>query len=64
MLTDLDIEKAKDEYVNAINEINNKYKLPLAVSSLILNNIIVEIERLRQENIITQSSMIKEEKNS
>lgn len=61
MSMDLKIEMAKDEYVNAINEINNKYNLPLTITSLILNNILIEVERVKAINIENEKAKIKEE---
>ena len=61
MSMDLKIEMAKDEYVNAINEINNKYDLPLTITALILNNILIEVERVKAINIENEKTKIKEE---
>lgn len=47
MSIDLKIELAKQEYVDAINEINNKYELPLSIIEIILNGISNEVHNMK-----------------
>ena len=47
MSIDLKIELAKQEYVNAINEINNKYELPISIVEIILNEINNEVHNMK-----------------
>lgn len=47
MSIDLKIELAKQEYVNAINEINQKYELPLSIIEVILNGICNEVHNMK-----------------
>lgn len=48
----LKLEKAKEEYVNAINEITVKYELDMYFVDIIIGAIYVEINRLKQEELI------------
>ena len=47
MSIDLKMELAKQEYVNAINEINQKYELPLSIIEVILNGICNEVHNMK-----------------
>lgn len=47
MSIDLKMELAKQEYVNAINEINKKYELPLSIIEVILNGICNEVHNMK-----------------
>ena len=57
MSIDLKIEKAKQEYVNTINEINNKYDLPFTIVEMILSGILNEVHNIK----ITQIEKEREE---
>ena len=61
MSMDLKIELAKDEYVNAINEISNKYDLPLTIIEVLLNAILNEVTNMKTINIDKEKEKIKEE---
>ena len=61
MSMDLKIELAKDEYVNAINEISNKYDLPLTIIEVLLNAILNEVTNMKTINISKEKEKIKEE---
>ena len=61
MSMDLKIELAKDEYVNAINEISNKYDLPLTIIEVLLNAILNEVTNMKTINIAKEKEKIKEE---
>lgn len=67
MSIDLKIELAKQEYVNSINEINNKYDLPLSIIEMILNGICVEVHNMKLAQIQKEQqelSKTEEEKES
>ena len=64
MSIDLKIEMAKDEYVNAINEINNKYELPLTVIEVLLNAILNEVANMKNINIAKEKEELKLKKES
>lgn len=57
MSIDLKIEKAKQEYVNTINEINNKYELPFTIVEMLLSGILNEVHNIK----ITQIEKEQEE---
>lgn len=57
MSIDLKIEKAKQEYVNTINEINNKYELPFTIVEMLLSGILNEVHNIK----ITQIEKEREE---
>lgn len=57
MSIDLKIEKAKQEYVNTINEINNKYDLPFTIVEMLLSGILNEVHNIK----ITQIEKEREE---
>lgn len=57
MSIDLKIEKAKQEYVNTINEINKKYDLPFTIVEMILSGILNEVHNIK----ITQIEKEREE---
>ena len=61
MSMDLKIELAKDEYVNAINEISNKYELPLTIIEVLLNAILNEVANMKTINIAKEKEKIKKE---
>ena len=61
MSMDLKIELAKDEYVNAINDISNKYDLPLTIIEVLLNAILNEVTNMKTINIAKEKEKIKEE---
>ena len=58
---DLKIEMAKEEFVNAINEISNKYELPLTIIEILLNGILNEVTNMKTINIAKEKEKIKEE---
>ena len=57
MSIDLKIEKAKQEYVNKINEINKKYDLPFTIVEMLLSGILNEVHNIK----ITQIEKEQEE---
>lgn len=57
MSIDLKVEKAKQEYVNAINEINKKYDLPFTIVEMLLSGILNEVHNIK----ITQIEKEREE---
>ena len=61
MSMDLKIEMAKEEFVNAINEISNKYELPLTIIEVLLNAILNEVTNMKTINIAKEKENIKEE---
>ena len=61
MSMDLKIEMAKEEFVNAINEISNKYELPLTIIEVLLNAILNEVTNMKTINIAKEKEKIKEE---
>lgn len=64
MSMDLKIELAKEEYVNAINEISNKYELPLTIIEVLLNGILNEVANMKAINIAEEKAKIKESENN
>lgn len=61
MSMDLKIELAKQDYVDAINNINTKYNLPLTICEIILDGIIKEVREMRIEKILQEKNNIKDE---
>lgn len=57
MSIDLKTEKAKQEYVNTINEINKKYDLPFTIVEMLLSGILNEVHNIK----ITQIEKEREE---
>lgn len=57
MSIDLKVEKAKQEYVNTINEINKKYDLPFTIVEMLLSGILNEVHNIK----ITQIEKEREE---
>ena len=51
MSKDLKIEIAKEKIVDAINQINAEYELPLLILELILNSISNEVSNMRISNL-------------
>lgn len=51
MSIDLKIEKAKQEYVNTINEINKKYDLPFTIVEMLLSGILNEVHNIKINRI-------------
>ena len=64
MSMDLKVELAKEEYVNAINEISNKYGLPLTIIEVLLNGILNEVANMKAINIAEEKAKIKESENN
>lgn len=65
MSIDLKMELAKQEYVDAINEINNKYELPLSIIEIILNGICNEVHNMKMIQIQKeQEELSKKEEES
>ena len=64
MSMDLKIEMAKEEYVNAINEISNKYELPLTIIEVLLNGILNEVANMKAINITQEREKMKESENN
>ncbi|MDY5929660.1 MAG: hypothetical protein SPJ27_06465 [Candidatus Onthovivens sp.] len=61
---DLKIEMAKEEFVNAINEISNKYELPLTIIEILLNGILNEVANMKAINITKEREKMKESENN
>lgn len=59
MSIDLKIELAKQEYVDAINEINSKYDLPITISEIILDGIIKEVHEMKIAKIMEERNDMK-----
>lgn len=57
MSIDLKMELTKQEYVNAINKINEKYELPISIIEIILSSICNEVHTMK----ILQIQQEKEE---
>lgn len=51
MSIELKTELAKEEYVNAINEINKKYDLPLTIVELLLSGILNEVSIMKRAKV-------------
>ena len=64
MSMDLKIELAKEEYVDAINEISNKYGLPLTIIEVLINGILNEVANMKAINIAEEKAKIKESENN
>ena len=65
MSIDLKMELAKQEYVDAINKINEKYELPISIIEIILSGICNEIHNMKLMQIQKeQEELSKEEKES
>ena len=64
MSEDLKIEMAKEEFVNAINEISNKYELPLTIIEILLNAILNEVANMKAINITQEREKMKESENN
>lgn len=64
MSMDLKIELAKEEYVDAINEISNKYELPLTIIEILLNGILNEVANMKAINITKEREKMKESENN
>ena len=64
MSMDLKIEMAKEEFVNAINEISNKYELPLTIIEILLNGILNEVANMKAINITQEREKMKESENN
>ena len=63
MSIDLKIEKAKQEYVNTINEINKKYDLPFTIVEMLLSGILNEVHNIKITQIEKeQEELAKKEK--
>ncbi len=63
MSIDLKMELAKQEYVDAINKINEKYELPISIIEIILNGICNEVHNMKIIQIQQeQQELAKQEK--
>lgn len=60
MSLDYKTDLAKQEYVDAINNINEKYDLPLTIVEILLNAILLEVSNMKIAKI--QEEKIKAEK--
>ncbi len=60
MSIDLKMELAKQEYVDAINKINEKHELPISIIEIILNGICNEVHNMKITQI--QQELAKQEK--
>lgn len=57
------MELAKQEYVDAINKINEKYELPISIIEIILNGICNEVHNMKITQIQQeQRELAKQEK--
>ena len=56
----LKMEKAKNDYVNAINEITQKYDLDICLVEILIGGIYNEILRLKQ--VVLQKAIEQENK--
>lgn len=54
------LEKAKEEYVNAINKVTEKYKLSYYFVDLVLGAIYGQVNQLKQQELIAERT--KQEK--
>lgn len=63
MSIDFKIELAKNEYVEAINEINNKYELPLSIIEVILSGICNEVHNMKISQIQKEQEELSKDKN-
>lgn len=61
MSIDLKMELAKQEYVNAINEINQKYELPLSIIEVIINGICNEVHNMKIMQIQKEQEELSKE---
>ena len=61
MSIDFKTELAKQEYVDAINKINEKYELPLTIVEMLLNAILSEVTSMKTFNIIKEKKEIERE---
>lgn len=59
MSLDYKTDLAKQEYVDAINSINEKYDLPLTIVEILLNAILLEVSNMKIAKI--QEEKIKAE---
>lgn len=59
MSLDYKTDLAKQEYVDAINNINEKYDLPLTIVEILLNAILLEVSNMKIAKI--QEEKIKAE---
>jgi hypothetical protein len=59
MSLDYKTDLAKQEYVDAINNINEKYDLPLTIVEILLNAILLEVSNMKIVKI--QEEKIKAE---
>jgi len=51
MSIDLKMELAKQEYVKAINEINDKYEIPISIVEILLAAILNEVSIMKNNKI-------------
>lgn len=51
MSIDLKLEMAKNEYVNAINTINNKYDLEASLVEIIMKDLLSQVSAFKQAKI-------------
>lgn len=61
MSIDLKMELAKQEYVDAINKINEKYELPISIIEIILSGICNEVHNMRITQIQQEQEKIQRE---
>lgn len=64
MSMDLKVELAKEEYVNAINKINEKYDLPFTFVELILQGILREVSNMKTQKILKERDDLENKKKS
>lgn len=63
MSIDLKMEMAKQEYVEAINNINEKYELPLSIVEILLTGISTEVHNMKIMSIQKeQQELLEKEK--
>lgn len=64
MSIDLKIEMAKQEYVETINKINEKYGLPLSLIEIILGGICNEVHNMKVLQIQKEQEELSKKKES
>lgn len=64
MSIDLKIEMAKQEYVETINKINEKYGLPLSIVEIILGGICNEVHNMKVLQIQKEQEELSKKKES
>lgn len=61
MSLDYKTDLAKQEYVDAINNINEKYDLPLTIVEILLNAILLEVSNMKIAKIQEEKIKVENE---